>query len=76
MLDRDKAERARALTGAASVSDAVDGALDRLIRAADLRRDIEAYRAAPQSADERAIGDLPVAFDLGDDDVDYEAHYG
>ncbi len=76
MLDRDKAERARGLTGAASISDVVDVALERLIRAADLRRDIAAYRAAPLTDDDRAVGDLPVAFDLDDEDVDYDAVYG
>lgn len=76
MLDRDKAERARVLVGAASISDVVDVALDRVIRAVDLRRDIAAYVATPLTGDELAVGDLPVTFDLDDADIDYDALYG
>jgi hypothetical protein len=75
-LDRGKAARAAALVGAPSVSEAVDIALDRLIRAEELRRDIAAYGATPPTAEELALGDLPVDFDLGDDQTEYEALYG
>lgn len=75
MLDRDKVEAARAVTGVTSISDVLDVALDRVLRAAELRHDITAYGASPPTADE-LFGDLPVAFDLDDDDVDYEVLYG
>jgi hypothetical protein len=75
-LDRGKAARAAALVGAPSVSEAVDIALERLIRAEELRRDIVAYGATPPSVDELALGDLPVDFDLGDEQTDYEDLYG
>jgi hypothetical protein len=39
-LDRSKAERARSLLGAASTSQIIDLALERLIRAERLRRDV------------------------------------
>lgn len=75
-LDREKAERARELAGADSISDVVDLALERLVAEIRLRRDIAAYRNEPLSEAERALGNVPVAFDLDDDDVDYEALYG
>src|SRR3954468_11404989 len=69
-LDRDKAALAQSLVGAASTSAVVDLALDRLIRAERLRRDIEAYRQAPPTQEEIA---LALAGDPGDlaDDVDW-----
>jgi hypothetical protein len=75
-LDRRKAATAVSLLGAKSVSMAVDIALDRLIRAEQLRRDIAAYGHQPQTQDELALAQIPVEFDLGDDDVDYAALYG
>jgi hypothetical protein len=75
-LDRDKVDEARALTGSRTMSEVIDMALARLIRAEHLRRDVEAYTRQPLTAAELAIVDLPVEFDLGDDDVDYEALYG
>ena len=75
-VDRAKLERAQALTESRSLSDAIDIALDRLIRSEQLRRDIAAYRRDPLRGDERALGDVPVELDLDDDDVDYEALYG
>ena len=74
-LDRRKADVARSLVRAKSLSETIDIALDRLIRAEKLRRDVAAYAAKPMSDDELAVADLPVAFDLGDEDVDYEATY-
>jgi len=76
MLDRDKADVARSLTGAASVSDVLDLALDRIIHDEQLRNDIAAYRRQPVTDNELALAELHVEFDLGDDDVDYEAIYG
>jgi hypothetical protein len=75
-LDRDKLETAKALIRGRSVSDTIDVALDRLIRAEQLRRDIAAYARQPLTADELHVADLPVAFDLDDDDLDYDAIYG
>jgi hypothetical protein len=76
VLDRDKVEEAQTLIGTTSMSATIDVALDRLVRAERLRRDVEAYTATPPTDDEIALGDLPVRLDLGDDDVDYEALYG
>ena len=75
-LDRDKVDRARALVGGRTMSDTLEIALDRLIESEQLRHDIAAYTSSPPSGVELAVGDLPVAFDLGDDDVDYDALYG
>ena len=72
-LDRDKAERASALVGSRSISEVIDVALERLIKAEQLRRDIAAYIKTPQTDEEIAWGHLPIEFDLDDDDVDYEA---
>jgi len=76
MLDRGKAERIRTLTGASSVSDAVEVALDRYLRQAELRNDVAAYLRVPPTADEAALGDIPVRLDLDDDEIDYDALYG
>lgn len=75
-LDRDKLARAKALLRARSMSETIDVALDRLIRGEQLRHDVAAYGRAPQTADELALADAAFDFDLGDDDVDYEALYG
>ncbi len=75
-LDRDKVDEARALTGSRTMSEVIDVALGRLIRAEHLRRDVEAYSRQPLTLDELALADLPVALDLDDDDVDYELLYG
>ncbi|MGH9137799.1 MAG: hypothetical protein ACRD0G_12235 [Acidimicrobiales bacterium] len=58
------------------MSEVIDIALDRLIRAEQLRRDVDAYRKIPPTDDERALGEIPVVFDLDDDDVDYDVLYG
>jgi hypothetical protein len=73
-LDRAKAEAARGLVGARSTSEVIDIALERLVRAERLRRDVEAYRRSPQSLEERALGDQTETTGL-DDDVDWEALY-
>ncbi len=75
-LDRRKVEEARSLIGGRSVSEVVDIALDRLVHAERLRRDVAAYRGQPLGDDELWTGDLPVELDLGDSDVDYEKDYG
>jgi hypothetical protein len=73
-LDRAKAEDARSLLGAGSTSEVIDLALDRLIRAERLRRDIAAYRRVPATEEEVAIASLAATADL-DDDTDWEALY-
>ena len=75
-LDRQKAKAAKALVGAASISETLDIALDRLIRNERLRRDVAAYGREPLDARELAVANLAVELDLGDDDVDYDALYG
>lgn len=75
-LERSKAAAARGLVRAKSLSETIDIALDRLIRAERLRRDVAAYTSKPLTDEELAIADLPVVFNLDDDDVDYDAIYG
>lgn len=75
-LTRAKLREAQELVGARSMSEAIDVALDRLIRAERLRRDVEAYAQQPLTDDEIAFGEMPVTLDLGDDDIDYDALYG
>lgn len=74
-LDRAKADEARAVLGAKSMSDAIDIALDRLLHAELLRRDVEAYSRRPPTDDEIALGEVDVELNLDDDDVDYDALY-
>ena len=74
-MDREKAAIARELAGAASTSEAVDVALDAFIAREQLRRDIDAYRRRPQSADELRLADQRSAGDL-DDETDWELLYG
>jgi hypothetical protein len=74
-LDRTKASQARSLVGAGSTSEVIDLALDRLIRAEQLRADIAAYQRVPPTEAEAqlaAVGDLSAL----DDDTDWEALYG
>jgi hypothetical protein len=73
-LDRAKANRARALVGARSTSETIDVALDRLIDAERLRRDIAAYRRIPPTAPETAIALLADVRGLPDE-IDWEALY-
>ena len=75
-LDRVKAAEAMELVDGRSISDTVDIALGRLIRAERLRRDLAAYTSEPMTEPELALAELPVRFDLGDEDVDYDAIYG
>jgi hypothetical protein len=73
-LDRAKANHARALLAARSTSETIDVALDRLIDAERLRRDIAAYRRIPPSAPEADIARLADASGLTDE-TDWEALY-
>ena len=62
------------LVGATSTSQVIDIALDRLVRAEKLRRDIQAYRRVPQTQDERALAAFVDTTGLSDD-TDWEALY-
>ncbi len=72
-LDRKKADEVRALVQAASTSEAIDVALDRLIRAERLRKDVEAYRRMPPTEEEDALA--MVEQPPLDDDTDWESLY-
>ncbi len=73
-LDRGKAAAARALLGVDSTSEAIDVALDRLIRAERLRADLAAYQRTPPTQDEVALTSFGDTGGLGDD-TDWEALY-
>jgi len=75
-LDRAKVARAGALMGGGTISGVIDLALDRVIRAEELRRDVAAYARLPVDEHDLAVADLPVEFDLDDDEIDYDAIYG
>jgi hypothetical protein len=73
-LDRKKADEARALVGAKSTSAVIEVALDRLIRAERVRRDIAAYRLTPPTDDEVALAELAGTSQL-EDVTDWAALY-
>jgi hypothetical protein len=75
-LDREKVAKAASLVGGASMSEVIDLALERLIEAEELRHDVAAYRRQRLGEEELAFADLPVQFDLADEDVDYGVLYG
>jgi hypothetical protein len=73
-LDRSKADEARSLVGARSISAVIEQALDLLIRAERLRLDITAYRRVPPTETEIEIALLADTAGLADD-PDWEAIY-
>jgi len=73
-LDRSKADTARSLVGAASTSEIIDLALDRIIRAERLRRDLAAYRRVPPTDAELELALLAQTAAL-DDDTDWATLY-
>lgn len=73
-LDRRKADKARALVAARSTSEVIDLALERLIDAERLRRDIAAYRRIPPDDSEERIAELAATTGLADE-TDWEALY-
>jgi hypothetical protein len=73
-LDRTKADEAARMVGAPSTSAVIDVALDRLLRAERLRRDIDAYRRQPPTAGETAIAALGDSSGV-EDDTDWELLY-
>jgi hypothetical protein len=58
------------------MSGVFDRVLDRLNQSEAPRRDLEAYLRRPPTAAELVLADLPVRFDLGDDDIDYDVLNG
>ena len=73
-LDRSKVAAARELLGVGSTSEAIDVALDQLIRTERLRSDIAAYRRSPPTDGEVALASFREADGL-DDDTDWDALY-
>ncbi len=62
------------MVGAASTSEVIDLALDRLIRAERLRADIAAYRRQPETEDEVALASFADTSSLADG-TDWETLY-
>lgn len=75
-VDRTKLDQARRLTGSASASGTIDVALDALLRAERLRRDVEAYTAHPPTDDEAGLARRRAGVADLADDTDWEALYG
>lgn len=77
-VDRAKLSEARALLRVGSASAAIDIALSELVRRRRLRRDVEAYRNTPPTAEEMAVGEAqPDWTDLADDtywDAEWPVH--
>jgi hypothetical protein len=74
-VDRTKVETVRAFTGARSTSQAIDLALSELIRAEQLRRDVEAYAKVPPTEDDIALALTRPDWDDLADDTDWSALY-
>lgn len=74
-IDRDTLDEACAMLGRTSTSEVVDIALARMVEAQRLLTDIRGYLAHPPTAEEIALGDIAVSFDLGDEEVDYDQYY-
>ena len=75
-VDRKKLDAVVRLPGAASASGAIDVALDELIRAEGLRRDVEAYASTPAASDEIALARAGADWRDLDDDTDWDELYG
>jgi hypothetical protein len=73
-LDRNKADTARSLVGARSTSEVIELALNQLIRAERVRRDIAGYRRNPSTGTERELAQLADTTTL-EDATDWEALY-
>ena len=73
-LDRAKSAEARALLGASSTSEVIDIALERLISAERLRRDVVAYGRVPPSEADTELAGLADVAGLADD-TDWDALY-
>ena len=64
------------LTGAHCTSETIDIALNRLVRAERLRRDILAYQQTPPTDEERVVAGLADYAALAEDDTDWGQIYG
>ena len=73
-LDRSKAADARAIVGAASTSEVIDIALDRLIRAERKANDVAAYRRTPPTQAEVDLAQTG-EFESLADETDWESLY-
>ncbi len=74
-VDREKLAAARAVLGATSASATIDAALSEVIRRAQIRRDIEAYRRVPPTEDEAALSQAGPDWNDLADDTDWEAEW-
>jgi len=74
-VDREKLAAARAVLGSSSASATIDAALTEVIRRAQVRHDIEAYRRVPPTEDEAALGGARPDWDDLADDTDWEAEW-
>lgn len=74
-VDPEKIAEIRRITGAESVSGAIDLALDQVIRRVRTLGDIAAYQAMPATADEIAWASFRVPADDIDDDTDWDAMF-
>lgn len=74
-VERAKVEEVRRLTGAVSTSAAIDLALDHLIRAERLRRDVIAYVGRPPTEEEIALAAIVPRWDDLADDTDWDLLY-
>jgi hypothetical protein len=74
-VDRSKLEKARALTGATSNSQTIDLALDELVRAERIRRDIAAYELKPPGEEQMALARSRVNRSDLTDETDWETLY-
>lgn len=73
--DRRRIDEAKELTGVSSTSRVIELAIDHLIRAHRLRRDVAAYTSSPPTHAEIALAaTTPSWTDLADD-TDWEALY-
>jgi Arc/MetJ family transcription regulator len=72
-LDRATVDEVVRLTGARSTSEAIAIALQRLVRAERLRRDVEAYTKVPPTGDAAALAGVPPDWSDLADDTDWVA---
>ena len=75
-VDRDTLAAACELLGTTSVSEAVDVTLARFVSGERLSHDLRAYMAGPPTPEEVLLGEIDMAFDLGDEEIDYDEFYG
>ncbi|MEO5679070.1 MAG: hypothetical protein ABIS47_05305 [Acidimicrobiales bacterium] len=74
-VDREKLAAARAVLGASSASATIDVALSEVVRRAQIRRDVEAYRGVPPTEDGAGLSQVGPDWDDLADDTDWEAEW-